>query len=445
MSYLPKRRQRTAHFFVWNRFASWGKRGTRHAFAGLPMLLLLVTVSLLVAACTLLPNVPSGGSATIPGEPIVVFGGEPQGITEAPAQPQLVTPVAPLSPLESTPSAESAASDTTSAATDAILGAGALPVESEVLATSAPAPALALLLAQPVATSPVAGGIAGAAGVVAPSLRVIETLQPEDHPGEASDSRTVTNATAAPAEPSTVQPGAGVTPDGTLRSLYVPILMYHYLSVPPADANIYRKDLSVAPDLFAQQLDRLLAEGYTTVSLYELAQALQTGASLPEKPVILTFDDGYRDNYQNAFPALRDRGMKATFFVVTDFMDEERPEYMTWEMAREMLAGGMSIESHGRNHASLEGRDDDYLIWQALGSMETIQYELGVRPRFVAYPAGEYDENTERVFASAGYWAGVTTVQGATHASDNPFELTRVRMRGTTTPDELIRLLKVDW
>ena len=54
----------------------------------------------------------------------------------------------------------------------------------------------------------------------------------------------------------------------------------------------------------------------------------------------------------------------------------------------EMQAGGMSIESHGRNHATLEGRDDDYLIWQALGSMETLQYELGTRPRFVAYPAG---------------------------------------------------------
>ena len=61
-------------------------------------------------------------------------------------------------------------------------------------------------------------------------------------------------------------------------------------------------------------------------------------------------------------------------------MDEERPNYLTWEMAREMLAAGISIESHGRNHISLKNQDQDYLVWQALGSWETIQFELGVRP-----------------------------------------------------------------
>ena len=98
--------------------------------------------------------------------------------------------------------------------------------------------------------------------------------------------------------------------------------------------------------------------------------------------------------------------MKATFFVISDFMDEDRPEYLSWDMAREMLAAGMSIESHGRNHASLAKRDDDFLVWQALGSLETIEAELGVRPRFVSYPAGDYDQNTIDVFRSADYWAG---------------------------------------
>jgi peptidoglycan/xylan/chitin deacetylase (PgdA/CDA1 family) len=74
-------------------------------------------------------------------------------------------------------------------------------------------------------------------------------------------------------------------------------------------------------------------------------------------------------------------------------------------MAREMLHAGISIESHGRNHFSLAGQDDDYLVWQALGSLETIEYELGVRPRFVSYPAGEYDQRTIDIFHSAHYWA----------------------------------------
>lgn len=245
--------------------------------------------------------------------------------------------------------------------------------------------------------------------------------------------------------PAIVPVPAIAVPDGTERSLHVPILMYHYLSVPPADADIYRRDLSVTPDLFAKQLDRIAAEGYTVISLYDLYSALVSGAPLPEKPVVITFDDGYRDAYENAFPILREHGMKATFFVLTDFMDENRPEYLTWDMAREMLAAGMSIESHGRNHVSLEGKDHDYLVWQALGSLQTIQYELGVAPRFVSYPAGEYDQNTIDIFRSANFLGGVTTEQGATHASNDLFELTRVRVRGSTTPDDLSKLLAADW
>jgi len=235
------------------------------------------------------------------------------------------------------------------------------------------------------------------------------------------------------------------TPDGVERSIGVPILMYHYVSTPPPDADIYRTDLSVPPALFAEHLDRLQAEGYTTISLYDLTAFLTQGTPLPDKPVIISFDDGYRDNYANAFRLLKERGMTATFFVVTDFIDEQRPDYLSWDMAREMLAGGMSIESHGRNHVSLAGKDSDYLVWQTLGSLETIQYELGVRPRFISYPAGEYDQRTLDVVQSAGYWAGVTTQQGATHTTDDPFELARVRVRNTTTPDKLAELLQAGW
>lgn len=235
------------------------------------------------------------------------------------------------------------------------------------------------------------------------------------------------------------------TPDGALRTAQAPILMYHYLSVPPDDADRYRRDLSVAPDLFAQHLDRMIEEGYTTIRLDDLLLHLTQGALLPDKPVLLTFDDGYRDNYTNAFPLLKERGMTATFFIVTDFIDAGLPDYLSWDMVREMHAGGMSIQSHGRNHASLKGRDEDYLIWQALGSLETIEYELGVRPRFISYPAGQYDENTIRIFQSAHYWAGVTTVQGATHNSKELFQLRRVRIRGTTSADDLVRLLALDW
>lgn len=233
--------------------------------------------------------------------------------------------------------------------------------------------------------------------------------------------------------------------DGVQRTLKVPILMYHYLSAPPADADIYRKDLSVAPDLFNAQLDRIQSEGYTTISLYDLVDALTVGRSLPEKPLVITFDDGYRDNYENAFPALQAHGMKATFFVVMDFINAQRPEYMTWDMLREMHNAGMSVEAHGVDHTSLKKRTRDDLVFQALRCYESLQNELGQRARFISYPAGQYDDTTIDVFRSAGYWAGITTLQGATQASDDLFELRRVRVRGTTSPDELAELLATDW
>jgi peptidoglycan/xylan/chitin deacetylase (PgdA/CDA1 family) len=312
------------------------------------------------------------------------------------------------------------------------------PATAALLPTPTPTLTLAEGLARPIATP--RGGFGGMV-VAATATALAQSADP-----------TATDPTATPQPPVVAAapqlaptPIPQPTPDGVVRRASVPILMYHYLSVPPADANIYRRDLSVTPDLFAAHLDAMQQAGYTTISLYALHDHLMQGAPLPEKPVVLTFDDGYRDNYINAYPRLHERGMTATFFIVTDFIDLQYPDYLTWDMVREMYAGGMSIEAHGRNHVSLANKDDAYLVWQALGSLETIQYELGVRPRFISYPAGEYDQRTIDIFRSAHYWAGFTTQQGATHRSDDPFQLRRVRVRGTTTTDELLRLLALDW
>jgi peptidoglycan/xylan/chitin deacetylase (PgdA/CDA1 family) len=266
----------------------------------------------------------------------------------------------------------------------------------------------------------------------APPIAVQPVLGPESTSAVSSQPLSATTMTA-------------LQVDGVTRTAHVPILMYHYLSTPPANADIYRQDLSVPPALFTAHLDRIQADGYTVIRLYDLVAHLQQGTPLPEKPVILTFDDGYRDNYENAYPLLRAHNMTATFFVVIEFINQERPEYLTWDMAREMYAGGMSIEAHGLDHSSLRKRSRADLEFQALRSYETIQDRLGVRPRFLSYPAGEYDADTIAVLRAADYWAAVTTVQGATHQSDQLFELRRVRIRSTTTPDELARLLALDW
>jgi peptidoglycan/xylan/chitin deacetylase (PgdA/CDA1 family) len=300
-----------------------------------------------------------------------------------------------------------------------------------------------------------------------PSAALIATERPSAPPGETpvpTDSRiflpaVVLQPTATPSPTATATatgtptptiapsatPTPGPTPDGTVRTAQVPILMYHYISDPPAGANAVRRDLSVSPALFESHLRYLRDAGYHVITLDDLLRFLTSGQPLPEKPVILTFDDGYVDNYINAFPLLQRYGMIGNFFLITDFVDANQPDYMTWPQIEEMSAAGQRFGSHSRNHPDLQGKSVDYLVWQALGGMEDIQRHLGYHPRWIAYPSGSYDQRTIKVYKSANYWGGLTTVQGATHTSDHLFELSRVRVRGSYSAEDLARLLQQDW
>jgi peptidoglycan/xylan/chitin deacetylase (PgdA/CDA1 family) len=206
--------------------------------------------------------------------------------------------------------------------------------------------------------------------------------------------------------------------------------MYHYISEPPAGTGKIRQDLSVPPERFAAHLRVLREHGYTAITLDDLALALQVGEPLPEKPVILTFDDGYRDHYEHAFPLLREYGYSGTFFLVTGMIDEGHPDYVTWEQVIEMDAGGMAMEAHGYTHVDLRKRSADYLVWQVLGAKEAIEARTNKPVRFFCYPSGWYDAMTVRVLHSAHYWGAVTTRSGAEHHSERMFEMPRIRVHG---------------
>jgi len=222
----------------------------------------------------------------------------------------------------------------------------------------------------------------------------------------------------------------------------VPILMYHYISEPPPDADDIRRDLSVSPEQFDDHLRYLSTAGYHVITLDDLLYALTLGRPLPEKPVILTFDDGYEDNYLYAFPLLQKYGMVGEFFIITDFVNQARPGYMTWAQIEEMARAGQRFGSHSRDHPDLRGKSVDYLVWQALGGMEAIQEHLGYHPRWISYPSGKYDDQTIAVYRSAHYWGGLTTNPGATHTLENIFELKRMRVHGYYTAENLAALLK---
>lgn len=231
--------------------------------------------------------------------------------------------------------------------------------------------------------------------------------------------------------------------DNYSQTVKVPILMYHYISTPPEDADVYRVDLSVEPAVFREQMAYLVANGYSTIDLYDLSMAITGKLQLPPKPVIITLDDGYVDNYQNAFPVLREFGLRATFFVVTEFIDKGYAGYMNWAMIEEMAAAGMRIESHSKTHPDLRGQAHDYLIWQILGSQETLAAHIGYPPRYFSYPSGQYDEATIEVLKVLHFWGAVTTHSGKEHGFNDRYEWTRLRVRHRTPLAEFVDLVEL--
>jgi len=221
--------------------------------------------------------------------------------------------------------------------------------------------------------------------------------------------------------------------------------MYHHIDDPPPSVGRIRYNLSTPPRLFQDQLKMLRDEGYTTITLDDLVYHLTRGRPLPPKPVILTFDDGYRDNYTQALPLLKKYGFTATFFIITDVVNQHLPDYLTWDMVREMRKAGMHFGAHGRTHIDLSRASLAQLVWQALGSTEVFQVELGEPARYIAYPSGRYNRQVIAVYKSAHYWAGLTTHQGAVQDSDHLFELKRIRVYHDTTGLQLKYLLQMHW
>ncbi len=217
--------------------------------------------------------------------------------------------------------------------------------------------------------------------------------------------------------------------------------MYHYISIPPDLGDGLRVDLSVLPDHFDAQMKWLAESNYHTITLTDLYYYLAVGTPLPENPIILTFDDGYVDHYENAFPILQKHGLVGTFFILAGPADVASPRYLTWDMIAEMSAAGMDMQAHGRDHVDMRGRADEFLYFQIVGARQAVEAHTGKPAPFFSYPAGRYDANTLRLLDRYGFWVAVTTMSGRVHTLDAPLELTRVRIRGSDSLERFIARL----
>jgi peptidoglycan/xylan/chitin deacetylase (PgdA/CDA1 family) len=247
-------------------------------------------------------------------------------------------------------------------------------------------------------------------------------------------------AVSSPQSPSAAPPPPPTrSPSPVLR---VPVLMYHYISaVPPEQANDrFAVDLRVPPDLFEQHLVYLESHGYTTISVPRLWDALNGGAALPERPVILTFDDGYADAYTNAFPLLRKHRVVGTFFVTCNLIG--RPGYMTWDQVRELDAAGMDIQSHAMDHKPMSAFTLAGLAYQMGQARATLAQHLGHEVRFFAYPAGDYNATAINGLVANGYYAAFLKSGGSSQSADWRYQLRRARVTGYAGVDTFAAALR---
>ncbi len=232
--------------------------------------------------------------------------------------------------------------------------------------------------------------------------------------------------TASPT--STATPAAASEPLPALAQ--VPILMYHYIRINPDPDDILGDSLSVTPAEFAAQIELLTRYGYRGVTFAQLLAYFKDNVPLPPRPVILTFDDGYRDFYTDAYPVLRQYGQPATVFLVTGFLDW--PQYLTREQVVEMAAAGIEFGGHTAHHVDTRGMDEELAAVEIVESKRELETLLGKPLLAFSYPNGGYTSWAIGQVEAAGYQAAVTTQYGMWHSQSDLLALSRVRVAGST-------------
>lgn len=235
----------------------------------------------------------------------------------------------------------------------------------------------------------------------------------------------------------TPQPEVALPARPAALVLRVPVLMYHYIShVPAEQANSkVAVDLRVPPEIFEQHLLYLQREGYHSISVPLLWEALNGRAVLPPKPIVLTFDDGYGDAFTNAFPLLRRYGFTGTFFITVNLIG--RPGYMTWDQVRALDAAGMDVESHAMEHKPMTAFGPAGLAYEMGTARQILSQQVGHEVRFFAYPSGDYNATAMQGAASNGYYAAFVKSGGSLQSLDWAYALRRTRVGGSASAEAL--------
>lgn len=225
-------------------------------------------------------------------------------------------------------------------------------------------------------------------------------------------------------------------------SVTVPVLMYHYIRINPDKNDKVGYNLSVIPTNFQAQMDYLAAHEYHTITLDELGAALVSSRDLPQKPIVITFDDGYRDAYTQAFPILKTHNFKAVNFIITGVVGA--PAYLTWDQIEEMkVIGVFTFGAHTVTHRALTYLEANQIKREVSESKSILASHLGYPVNWFAYPYGNVNEKVANIVAQTGYVGAFGTNRGTFQSTDKMFALPRIRIGGSDTVDSFAS--KLPW
>lgn len=185
-----------------------------------------------------------------------------------------------------------------------------------------------------------------------------------------------------------------------------PIIVYH--SVDESGSCI-----SIRPQDFEEQMRFIKEKGYKTLTASEFVNMLKRDIPMPDRSVILTFDDGFENNYSVAFPILKKFGLKATIFLTTDYISRkctwdkksDIPDLplLTWEMIKEMSESGIDFQSHTATHPHLPLLSDNEIRDELRRSRNIIKNKLGKDCNILCYPYAEFDKRVVYILKEEGY------------------------------------------
>jgi peptidoglycan/xylan/chitin deacetylase (PgdA/CDA1 family) len=199
--------------------------------------------------------------------------------------------------------------------------------------------------------------------------------------------------------------------------------MYHVIGNPPAGAPY--PELFVRPTDFASQLRWLARHRYQVVTLRDVWDHWHRGAPLPERPIVVSFDDGYRSVVHDALPQMRDRSWPGVLNLTVKNLRGRGG--LSPRQVRRLISAGWEIDAHSVTHPDLTSLDDRQLAYEVAGSRIELRRRFGVPVSFFCYPAGRFDARVIAAVRRAGYLGATTTLDGLATPS-RPYELRRVRV-----------------